>query len=135
MLDVNALTGWALTPYRRQRPARRVPTDPVARQAIADYVANGATYAEAARNFDLGYDQIRALCAAHGVVSDQSRRTGRLEPAVRRQIASALLAGHAVSAVARATGIGVGTVAKIRQNLRDSGKLVEKCPKKPPKTP
>jgi transposase-like protein len=52
---------------------------------------------------------------------------------VRRRIASALLAGQSVSAVARATGVGTGTVYKIRQNLRDSGKLVEKCPKKAPK--
>jgi len=69
------------------------------------------------------------------VRSDQAQRTGRLSEAVRRRIASALLAGQSVSAVARATGVGTGTIYKIRQNLRDSGKLVEKCPKKAPKTP
>ena len=133
MLDVDDLGSWALTPYRRVRPVRRVPTDPAALAAIASYVAGGETYAAAARHFDLGYDQIRAICRAAGVRSDQAQRTGRLGEAVRRQIASALLAGQSVSAVARATGVGTGTIYKIRQTLRDSGKLVEKCPKKPPK--
>ena len=135
MRDVNDLAGWALTPYRRVSPIRRVPTDPAALAAIASYVAGGETYAAASREFNLGYDQIRAICRAAGVRSDQAQRTGRLSEAVRRRIASALLAGQSVSAVARATAVGTGTVYKIRQNLRDSGKLVEKCPKKPPKTP
>jgi transposase-like protein len=132
MLDVNDLAGWALTPYRRVRPIRRVPTDPAALAAIASYVAGGETYAAASRHFDLGYDQIRAICRAAGVRSDQAQRTGTLSEVVLRQIGSALIAGQSVAAVARATGVGTGTIYKIRQNLRDSGKLVEKCPKKAP---
>lgn len=135
MRDVNDLAGWALTPYRRVSPIRRVPTDPAALAAIASYVAGGETYAAASREFNLGYDQIRAICRAAGVRSDQAQRTGTLSETVRRRIASALIAGQSVAAVARATGVGTGTIYKIRQNLRDSGKLVEKCPKKPPKTP
>lgn len=135
MRDVNDLAGWALTPYRRVSPIRRVPTDPAALAAIASYVAGGETYAAASREFNLGYDQIRAICRAAGVRSDQAQRTGRLGEAVRRRIASALIAGQSVAAVARATGVGTGTIYKMRRELRDSGKLVEKCPKKPPKTP
>ena len=135
MLDVNDLAGWALTPYRRVRPVRRVPTDPAALAAIASYVAGGETYAAASREFNLGYDQIRAICRAAGVRSDQAQRTGTLSETVRRRIASALIAGQSVAAVARATGVGTGTIYKMRRELRDSGKLVEKCPKKPPKTP
>ena len=135
MRDVNDLAGWALTPYRRVSPIRRVPTDPAALAAIASYVAGGETYAAAARHFDLGYDQIRAICRAAGVRSDQAQRTGTLSETVRRRIASALIAGQSVAAVARATGVGTGTIYKMRRQLRDSGKLVEKCPKKPPKTP
>ena len=135
MRDVNDLAGWALTPYRRVSPIRRVPTDPAALAAIASYVAGGETYAAASREFNLGYDQIRAICRAAGVRSDQAQRTGRLGETVRRRIASALIAGQSVAAVARATGVGTGTIYKMRRELRDSGKLVEKCPKKPPKTP
>jgi len=135
MRDVNDLAGWALTPYRRVSPIRRVPTDPAALAAIASYVAGGETYAAASREFNLGYDQIRAICRAAGVRSDQAQRTGTLSETVRRRIASALIAGQSVAAVARATGVGTGTIYKMRQNLRDSGKLVEKCPKKPHKTP
>lgn len=135
MRDVNDLAGWALTPYRRVSPIRRVPTDPAALAAIASYVAGGETYAAASREFNLGYDQIRAICRAAGVRSDQAQRTGTLSETVRRRIASALIAGQSVAAVARATGVGTGTIYKMRRQLRDSGKLVEKCPKKPPKTP
>jgi transposase-like protein len=135
MLDVDDLGSWALTPYRRVRPVRRVPTDPAAIAAIASYVAGGETYATASREFNLGYDQIRAICRAAGVRSDQAQRTGTLSETVRRRIASALIAGQSVAAVARATGVGTGTIYKMRRQLRDSGKLVEKCPKKPPKTP
>lgn len=135
MRDVNDLAGWALTPYRRVSPIRRVPTDPAALAAIASYVAGGETYAAASREFNLGYDQIRAICRAAGVRSDQAQRTGTLSETVRRRIASALIAGQSVAAVARATGVGTGTIYKMRRELRDSGKLVEKCPKKPPKTP
>ena len=135
MRDVDDLAGWALTPYRRVSPIRRVPTDPAALAAIASYVAGGETYAAASREFNLGYDQIRAICRAAGVRSDQAQRTGTLSETVRRRIASALIAGQSVAAVARATGVGTGTIYKMRRQLRDSGKLVEKCPKKPPKTP
>jgi len=136
MLDeTDDLGSWALTPYRRVRPVRRVPTDTAARAAIASYVAGGETYAAAARHFDLGYDQIRAICRAAGVRSDQAQRTGKLGEAVLRQIGSALLAGQSVSAVAAATGVGTGTIYKIRQNLRESGKLPRNWSKKGRKTP
>jgi hypothetical protein len=105
MLDVDDLGSWALTPYRRVRPVRRVPTDPAALAAIASYVAGGETYAAASRHFDLGYDQIRAICRAAGVRSDQAQRTGRLGEAVRRRIASALLDGAHAPLLPRATPV------------------------------